>query len=137
MKRIFADTFYWVALTNPQDASFHRALAMGDRLANAVIVTSDEVLIEFLAFFAADPWLRQRAAEAVILLLRTSIVQVIAQSRATFLAGLQLYRERLDKQYSLTDCIAMQIMRQEGLTEVFTNDRHFEQEGFAPLFRDN
>jgi predicted nucleic acid-binding protein len=27
-------------------------------------------------------------------------------------------------------------MRREGLTEVPTNDRHFEQEGFRALFRD-
>ncbi len=45
-------------------------------------------------------------------------------------AGLQLYRDRPDKRYSLTDCISMQTMRREGLTEVLTNDRHFEQEGF-------
>jgi predicted nucleic acid-binding protein len=29
----------------------------------------------------------------------------------------------------------MQTMRGEGLTEVLTNDRHFEQEGFRALFR--
>jgi len=51
------------------------------------------------------------------------------------MAGLDLYRARLDKGYSLTDCISMQIMRREGLTDVLTNDRHFEQEGFRALFR--
>jgi len=30
----------------------------------------------------------------------------------------------------------MQTMRKEGLTEVLTNDRHFEKEGFRALFRD-
>jgi len=29
----------------------------------------------------------------------------------------------------------MHAMRSEGLTEVLTNDRHFEQEGFRILFR--
>jgi predicted nucleic acid-binding protein len=28
----------------------------------------------------------------------------------------------------------MQTMRREGLTEVLTNDRNFEQEGFRALF---
>ena len=42
---------------------------------------------------------------------------------------------RPDKGYSLTDCISMQTMRREGLTEILTNDRHFEQEGFRALFR--
>jgi hypothetical protein len=35
----------------------------------------------------------------------------------------------------LTDGISMQTMRREA-TEVPTNDRHFEQEGFRALFRD-
>jgi hypothetical protein len=36
--------------------------------------------------------------------------------------------------YSLTDCISMQVMRHEGLTDVLTNDRHFTQEGFHIIF---
>ena len=52
------------------------------------------------------------------------------------MAGLDLYRARPDKRYSLTDCISMQTMRKEGITEVLTNDRHFEQEGFRALFRE-
>jgi len=38
---------------------------------------------------------------------------------------------------SLTDCISMQTMRRECLTQVLTNDRHFEQEGFRALFRES
>jgi hypothetical protein len=30
----------------------------------------------------------------------------------------------------------MPTMRREGLTEVLTNNRYFEQEGFRALFRD-
>jgi hypothetical protein len=61
----------------------------------------------------------------------------VAQTAASFASGLALYRARLDKGYSLTDCISMQTMRQEGLSEVLTNDRHFEQEGFRALFRNS
>ena len=44
-----------------------------------------------------------------------------------------LYQARPDKQYSLTDCISMQAMRTEGLTEILTHDGHFTQEGFTIL----
>lgn len=74
--------------------------------------------------------------EGVERLLGSSAVRVIPQSRESFLAGLRLYRARPDKGYSLTDCISMETMRKEELTEVLTNDRHFEQEGFRALFRD-
>ncbi len=64
-------------------------------------------------------------------------VRVIPQTRGTFVAGFALYQARPVKGYSLTDCISMQTMRREGLTDVLTNDRHFEQEGFRALFRDS
>ena len=68
-------------------------------------------------------------------LLTSPVIQVIPQSRESFRAGRQLYGARPDKRYSLVDCISMETMRKEGFREVLTNDRHFEQEGFRPLFR--
>ena len=45
MKAVFADTFYWIALTSPADADHHRAHEItGD------LVTTDEVLAEYLTF---------------------------------------------------------------------------------------
>ena len=94
------------------------------------------MLTEYLTFFASAPSpARREAAEIVEDLLTSSIVRVIPQGRNSFRSGLQLYRDRPDKGYSLVDCISMQTMRREGLTEVLTNDRHFEQEGFRALFR--
>lgn len=91
---------------------------------------------EYLTFFSGAPdYLRQEAGVIVYDILRDSGIRVIPQSRATFMAGLELYHARPDKGYSLTDCISMQTMRREGLRDVLTNDKHFEQEGFRALFR--
>ena len=48
-------------------------------------------------------------------------------------SGLALYERRPDKQYSLVDCISMNVMRQERIQEILTHDRHFSQEGFVCL----
>jgi uncharacterized protein len=138
MTALFADTFYWVALADFADGAHHRALAITAERAASRIVTTDEVLTEYLTFFstAREP-LRREAAESVEGILASPAIRVIPQSRESFLTGLQLYRARPDKGYSLVDCISMQAMRKEGLTEVLTNDRHFEQEGFRALFRDS
>jgi predicted nucleic acid-binding protein len=64
----------------------------------------------------------------------TVLITVIEQNREVFLQGLSLFEARPDKGYSLTDCISMNVMREEGLTEVLSNDRHFAQEGFQLLF---
>jgi len=128
---VFADTFYWIALTVPQDAAHERASRFRDN-----IVTTEEVLAEYLNFFCAAPeHLRRKVAAGVEAILGDARIRVIPQSHESFRAGLDLYRARPDKGYSLTDCISMQAMRREGLTEVLTNDRHFEQEGFRALFR--
>jgi uncharacterized protein len=136
MNALFADTFYWIALGDATDSAHQPALTLTAERVTWLIVTTDEVLAEYLTFFSAAPApTRREAAEVVEDLLASSIVRVIPQSRDSFRAGLQLYRARPDKGYSLTDCISMQTMRREGLTEVLTNDRHFEQEGFRALFR--
>jgi predicted nucleic acid-binding protein len=137
VKAVFADTFYWIALTNPTDSRYQDALAVDDKLAGATIFTTDEVLGEFLTFFAGDAWLRNHAARTVLELLKDPDVRVVPQSRESFLDGLELYRQRPEKNYSLTDCISMQAMRRYAITEALTNDRHFEQEGFRALFRDS
>ena len=137
MTALFADTFYWIALADLTDSAHWRALDITAQRATSGIVTTEEVLTEYLAFFSTAPRFRRvAAAEGVEGLLSNSVVRVIPQSRESFLSGLQLYRARPDKGYSLADCISMNTMRREGLTEVLTNDRHFEQEGFHTLFRD-
>jgi predicted nucleic acid-binding protein len=138
MTALFAGTFYWVALADFADSAHQRALALTAARASSRIVTTGEVLTEYLTFFSTAPEpLRREAAESVVGILASSVICVIPQSRESFLAGLQLYRSRPDRGYRLVDCISMQAMRQEGLTEVLTNDRHFEQEGFRTLFWDS
>ena len=133
MRVVFADTFYWIAVTLPGDAAYDRAQEVADD-----IVTTEEVLTEYLTFFCASPeYLRREVASNVEAILHDPTVRVIAQSHDTFMAGFELYRGRPDKGYSLTDCISMQTMRREGITEALTNDKHFEQEGFRALFRDS
>ena len=137
MKAVFADTFYWIALTNPGDRHSQEVQRFDDLLSGGNVCTTEEVLAEVLTFFAADSWLRNRAVETVREILSDPAVLIIPQSHESFLSGFDLYGARPDKGYSLTDCISIETMRREGLTDVLTNDRHFEQEGFQALFRNS
>jgi predicted nucleic acid-binding protein len=133
VKAVFADTFYWIAATLPDDEAYVRAQQITGSL-----VTTEEVLAEYLTFFSgAHERLRREVAINVRAILSDPTVRVIPQSHESFIAGLQLYESRPDKGYSLVDCISMETMRREGLIEALTNDRHFEQEGFRALFRDS
>jgi len=133
---VFADTFYWIALINPGDKYAKDVLRFDDLLSGGNVYTTEEVLVEVLTFFAADTWRRIRAVETVREILSDPAVHIIPQSHESFLSGFELYAARPDKGYSLTDCISMQTMRREGLTQALTNDRHFGQEGFRALFRE-
>ena len=79
MNSVFADTFYWIALANPKDQYHERVLNLSRGLASTLIVTTDEVLTEFLAFCAADAQLRAAAAAAVQDILRSADARVIPQ----------------------------------------------------------
>ena len=59
-------------------------------------------------------------------------MSIVPLTAASFEAGFTLYRARLDKGYSLTDCIAIGTMRNGRIAEVLTNDVHFEQECLSP-----
>jgi uncharacterized protein len=53
MTAVFADTFYWVALADVSDGAHQRALTITAERAASAIVTTDEVLGEYLTFFAS------------------------------------------------------------------------------------
>ena len=103
-------------------------------LGPVIIVTSDEVLAEFLTGLAGGgEQLRAAAVQMVRAILENPNVRVLPQSRDSFLRAMDLYGRRLDKQYSLTDCASMNAMRSEAVTDALTNDHHFAQEKFVVL----
>lgn len=134
---IFADAFYWIALLNRKDKYYPIVKAFNRNLRNVNLITTDEVLTEFLNFYSSSAMqMRSNAFTKVEDILHSQMVKVIPQNHDSFLAGLSLYKQRLDKGYSLTDCISMSIMKQLGINEVLTHDKHFTQEGFTILFND-
>ena len=48
MKPVFADTFYWIALLNADDSAHERVAAFDVSLTRPPLVTTEEILIEFL-----------------------------------------------------------------------------------------
>lgn len=100
----------------------------------AALVTTDEVLSEFLNYFA-DAGERKRSIVVGMFesAMRHRGIEVLPQTRQSLLRGLNLYKARGDKSYSLTDCISMVAMRERNIADVLTHDRHFAQEGFTVL----
>ena len=85
MSVVFADTFYWIALTNRRDSAHRAVTHFTTTLAAHAVVTSDEVLTEFLAYCASDRMLRGAAGLAVRRLVNNPDIRVVPQSRNSFL----------------------------------------------------
>lgn len=138
MNEIFVDTSFWIAVTIPGDKWTVAAERAEQALpADAQLVTTDEVLTEYLAWVSVRReqlrHFRQRAVRYVRDILDNPNVIVVEQTHQAFLTGLDLYERRADRDYSLVDCISMSVMRERGIGAALTSDRHFEQEGFAAL----
>jgi len=49
---------------------------------------------------------------------------------------LNIYENRQDKEWSLTDCLSFLVMQERGVMDALTADHHFEQAGFRALMRE-
>ena len=134
MKMIFADTFYWAALLNPRDQWHRSAKEAQQKLGNAHLVTTETVLIELLNFFSEyGAEMRQTVVDTARDILVDLDIEYISHSPEMFLNALDFYEKRLDKGYSLTDCVSMLTMKNLGVQKILTHDDHFNQEGLTIL----
>jgi predicted nucleic acid-binding protein len=133
MTRCFADTSYYIALVSADDDAHGRAAAYTAAF-DGSIVTTAWVLNE-LANHLAKPPNRALFLEMLRDMRSDERVTIIPMSEDLFERGVALYGERLDKEWSVTDCVSFIVMREHGLTEALTGDHHFEQAGFTALLR--
>lgn len=134
MTEVFVDTSHIVATLHPRDQFHSKAIALEHDFRNLSLVTSDFVLWEVLNYFSEfREFFKHRIARSIDVFMLNPRIMVIEGSRRRFSSGFDLYKVRLDKGYSLTDCVSMNIMRERGIGEILTNDDHFEQEGFRFL----
>jgi len=130
----FADAVYLIALLFPNDDLHSRAMEIAGAPGDRSFVTIDAVLVELLAYAAErGPHIRRQAVGLIDDLIIDSTWTLIRQIPTHFDRALDLYRRRLDKGYSLTDCMSMVVCTDLGVADVLSHDHHFEQEGFAIL----
>ena len=48
---------------------------------------------------------------------------------------MDLFEQRSDKEWSLTECLSFVVMGDEGIAEALTGDKHFEQAGYMALLK--
>jgi len=134
MRRIFADTSYWMALVNPRDQIHQKALSVSRHLSSESLLTTEMVLVEVLNSFS-DSLYREAVGRMVTSLRQDENLTIVPQTPAQFKSALQRYQQAADKNWSLTDCASFEVMEAENIEAALTHDRHFVQAGFEALLR--
>lgn len=133
---VFIDTFGWMAyLVATED---YHALAieeMDHALDNPSIsvYTTDHVIAELVALMNGRRIPRPQLLRDVDSLLIAPRILKLFTDQSLFLEAWELLKNRADKVWSLADAISFLHMQRLGITEVLTNDHHFEQAGFVCL----
>lgn len=99
------------------------------------LLTHSYVLAELIALALVRRFPRSAVLTYVIDLLDSPDIEVIWVDEQLHREAMKLLVDRADKTYSLCDAVSFVLMRQRGVTEALTTDRHSEQEGFVRLLQ--
>ena len=130
---VFADAFYFVARLNRRDQHHERVVAFSKEF-RSHILTTDWVLMEVADALAKSEG-RSRIRDFILHLRQSKGCEVVPASRETLDRALDLFHQHADKEWTLTDCVSFVVMREPGVSSALTEDHHFEQAGFAVLFK--
>ena len=102
-------------------------------VATSTKLTHSYVLAEYLALVTTRRLPRGQALKFIRHLPEHPDVEVVWVDKALHDRALRLLSARSDKTYSLCDAVSFILMRDRGIQEALTTDRHFVQEGFRRL----
>lgn len=131
---VFMDTFGLIAWLHPRDPHHDRVSRWLEDY-EGTFITTECVLLEFGDALCSCR-LREIAVRFLEVVRDDEQFEIVPHDSALFDDGFELFANRPDKDWSLTDCISFHVMNERGLADAVTADHHFEQAGFRALFRD-
>lgn len=131
LKKTFVDTAFVIALVSDRDEFHERAVEYEHR----PVLTTDCVLLE-----VSNSLARNHKKESIIIiekLLSTEETEIVRLDENLFNKAFELYKTHADKIWGLVDCISFVVMKEHGITDALTCDKHFVQAGFRALMLDS
>lgn len=135
MLKVFVDTAAWVALLNTRDELHQTAQRQMQELQrqSTSLITTDFVLLELANMFSALPW-RQQVIRFLDGLRRMPNLHIVSADSVLLSQGWNLFRNRADKEWSLTDCTSIFVMQIEQIQSAFTSDHHSNKRDLLSCF---
>jgi len=136
MMPVFVDTSALIALGNQRDDFHQQATQLFKDLvvSKRRFVTTNAVILELANAFSQAP-LKPLAIRLIDLIKNSSAWTTVIADASFMERGLEKFRKVQDKDWSLVDCISMIVANDFGITEICSNDHHFEQAGFSILMK--
>lgn len=132
---LFLDSSFYIALSARSDEHHAKALEVRQGLRQRSLIITRPVLFE-----VGNALSKLRFRRMGVRLLRSieadSQIEIVSATDDLYRETLELYASHSDKEWGLTDCLSFAVMRQRGIQEAVTTDRHFEQAGFRALLLD-
>ena len=135
MSRVFVDTWAWYTMADERDADHDVARLASEELIKreSTLVTTNFILDE------ATTLIRYKLGHTAAVTFRHTIRQlsedglliIIPVGESHESAAGEIFDHYSDQDFSFTDCTSFAVMRELGITEVFTGDRHFSTMGFT------
>jgi len=132
--RIFVDTLFVVALINQRDQYHQQASELADQFEGHPLLVTDAVLLEIGNALARN--YKQEAVAIIEQFFASDEVEIVRLSPQLFEQAFAIYSTYQDKEWSLVDCVSFVVMREAGVSQALTFDRHFIQAGFQALMRE-
>lgn len=132
--KVFLDAAFAIALSSPKDIYHERAAQLANELRaeRAQLITTRAILLEIGNALSKQRY-RAAAVRLLISLETDPSIEIVPLTDQLYLRALQLYQEREDKEWGLTDCISFVVMGDDGIFDALTTDAHFRQAGFRAL----
>lgn len=136
--KVFLDTAFAIALAVESDEHHNHAVELSEQLetGQTLLVTTIAVLLEIGNALSKRRY-RQAAIELLDALEQDPQVEIVSISDELYRKAFELFSNRPDKDWGLTDCLSFIVMQERDLTDALTTDEHFEQAGFRPLLKKN
>lgn len=133
---VFLDSAYASALAAPDDDCHNRAneLAAEIKGSNVRLVTTDAVILE-IGDALSKPKYRPAASKLIRSILTARVIEVVPLTPAIVRRAFDLFYQRPDKGWGLTDCVSFIVMADRQIRRALTTDEHFEQAGFVAMLK--
>ena len=127
------DTSGFLCLVHKDEPEYQDAVRIYNE--DSSYLTHSYILDEFVALATRRKLPREISLKFSRRILTDNTIGLIWVDAVLHESALSLLEQRKDKTYSLCDAVSFIIMRERGITDALTTDKHFEQEGFVRLLK--